>query len=168
VRPPAFFRWFWDTTQNKDRLDGVIEFQRRHHFAEMYFDHPKGTEYDVLWQNETAVCFTKPINTTIPKINFGPFEFIGKALVDYAPAYHWYYHDRENGHVYQVYDTQDTRQLLRIDIANERRREAVVWTFFEMDVGPQDPLVFTINPAILATCKPYPSTGRFLKSPLHP
>ena len=91
---------------NKDRLDGIVRYADEFYFASLYFDHSKATEYHVFYQESTAVCYTSKINTTLPKPNFNNLNYIGKALLDYVPVYHWYEENRQRDLTFQVYDRQ--------------------------------------------------------------
>jgi len=149
---PGFFRWFWDEAQNKDRIDGLVTFQGERYFAEIIFDHPNGREYNIFYQGGLVVCLMNKINTTIPKPNFDNMEFIGKAIVGFEAANHWFVEDRAKGFTFQIYDSQATRRVLRFDIDDGRRHRAESWTFFEFDEGPQSKELFEIPSAIKSQC----------------
>jgi len=153
---PAFYRWFWDTKVQKDRIDGVVRFADELYFATRIFDHPKGTEYHVFYQESTAVCYTSKINTTLPKPDFSNLDFVGKALIDYIPVYHWYVEDRLRDLTFQVYDRQDNREVVRLDFDDGRRGRAESWTFVEIDVGSQGAEIFQVPTNILPQCTPFP------------
>jgi hypothetical protein len=153
---PSFFRWFYDSQQMKDRIDGIVRFQDEFYFATLYFDHPKAMMYSVFYQESTAVCFTSKINTTLPKPNFNNLNYVGKALIDLTPSYHWFVEDRLRDLTFQVYDRQDNREVLRIDFDNGRRERAESWTFLELDIGSQGTEIFQVPANILAQCTPMP------------
>jgi len=152
---PHFYRWFWDMSQNKDRLDGLVKFRDEFYFAELIFDHTAKKAYEIFYQDDVVNCFSKPLNTTLPKPNFGGLIFRGNAMINFIPAYHWSFNNQINGHHYQVYDRQDSRELLRIDFDDTRKRRQETWNFFEFDVGLQDPTLFKIPDPIMAICNDF-------------
>jgi len=154
-REGHFFRWFWDRTLNKDRIDGIQQFKDEFYFAEIVFDHAGGKEYRVYYQPGAINCFEHPINGSLPKPTFAQFNYIGKAIVNYQPAYHWIYEDKLRGRIFALYDRQDNREILRIDIDDTVRRRSESWVFFEYQVGAQNKEIFEINPLILAQCNPF-------------
>ncbi len=52
----------------------------------------------------------------------------------------------------QYYDSQNTREPARIDIANLNSGSAETWIFWEFDDTPQDANLFVIDSTILAQC----------------
>ena len=51
---------------------------------------------------------------------------------------------------WQYFDTQDTREPLRIDIAAEN--QAGTWIFWEFDSGAQDSTLYSLPTTVLAQC----------------
>lgn len=51
---------------------------------------------------------------------------------------------------WQYFDTQDTREPLRIDIAAEN--QAGTWIFWEFDSGAQDASLYSLPTNVLAQC----------------
>jgi len=151
-----FFRWFYDAAENKDRIDGLGYFQDELYFAARIFDHAKDRRYEVYYQQETVVCFTRPINGSLPKPTFDDARYIGKAIDDYVPVYHWIETSRDSRFTFQYYDTQDTRKPLRMYFADNRDRRAVTFYFHEFDTCNQDPNIFVIPAEILAQCNAIP------------
>jgi len=152
---PFFFRYFYDFTAAKDRLDGLREWQGEIYWAEIIFDHKAATEYNVFFQGSLVTCYTNKINSTVPRPDFSTLNYVGKAVIDFIPVYHWFVDDRERGVTFQVYDEQaDTRHIKRLDLYDARRGFADSWTFHEFDVAPQDPLLFVLPPIIVDTCTP--------------
>lgn len=148
-----FFRWFYDANQNKDRFDGIIEFQGERYFAEHIFDHTAKKDYRIFYQQGLAVCIVSNLNRTLPKPNFQNAEYIGKALINYEPAYHFYHMDRTNGFNYQVYERISNQRVIRIDLDDIRRHMAESFTFLEIDYAPQDKNLFVIPSPILSQCQ---------------
>eukprot|EP01087_Luapelamoeba_hula_P009016 TRINITY_DN229_c0_g1_i1.p1 TRINITY_DN229_c0_g1~~TRINITY_DN229_c0_g1_i1.p1 ORF type:complete len:199 (-),score=24.61 TRINITY_DN229_c0_g1_i1:100-696(-) len=148
----GFFRWFWDSRMHKDRVDGISQWHDEYYYAERIFDHAKGTEYAIFFQPGTVNCFTRPINTTMPQPNFSNLRYIGNATVGYQPAFHWFYDDAAMGRTWQVYDRQDNRELLRIDVSHHRNRRAESFTFWEFSAGVQDATLFDVPAQIADQC----------------
>jgi len=152
---PGFFRWFWDDRQLKDRMDGLTRWREEEYFAERLFDHLDKTEYNIFYQPGLVNCFTRSINATMPHPDFSRFTYIGKAIINFLPAYHWYYDDSVRKETFQLYDRQDNREILRIDFDDHVTHRSERFVFFEYDVGPQDPTLFVVDPNILAQCNPF-------------
>jgi len=153
---PRFHRWFYDFTAQKDRLDGLVHWRGEYAFATIIFDHKGKMEYHVFYQEEAVVCYYKALNHTLPKPDFANFVYVGKALIDYVPCWHWMHHDLAKRLVFQVYDRQDNRAMARFDFTNERRDFSEYWTFMEYDAGSQDPTLFEVNPIIKPQCTEFP------------
>jgi len=148
----SFFRWFYDANVNKDRIDGLGYFEDELYFAERIFDHKADKRYDVFFQDETVLCFVRPINNTLPKPSFANARFIGKAIIDYTPVFHWIEESPDRRFVFQYYDTQDTRKPMRMDVADNGRRRAMTWYFHEFDQCNQDPNLFILPQVIMDQC----------------
>eukprot|EP01121_Diplochlamys_sp_Union-15-3_P014653 TRINITY_DN46_c0_g1_i3.p1 TRINITY_DN46_c0_g1~~TRINITY_DN46_c0_g1_i3.p1 ORF type:complete len:193 (-),score=37.79 TRINITY_DN46_c0_g1_i3:75-653(-) len=149
-RRPHHLRWFYDQTENKDRIDGVHRWHDEYYLARTIFNHAIGKEYTVFRQMEYVTCIYRDINSTLPKPNFDNVEYRGTALIDYRTAYRWREHvDRVT---LEYYDDAATREPLRIDVADERRGFVVTWKFRGVDACAQDPSVFVISPEIQAIC----------------
>jgi len=155
-REPYFFRWFWDQSQQKDRIDGLHRWHDELYWGRRIFDHPAKEEISIFYQEGLVNCITRPINQTLPKPNFAQLEYRGTAVLFYTPVYHWYFRDIIRGHTYQVYDRQDNREIVRVDVQDERARRSEQYTFFEYDVGLQDPELFKIPSLIADICKANP------------
>jgi len=151
-RHPGFFRWFWDKAQNKDRIDGIVEWKNEMYLAETIFDHAAGKEYRVYYQGGLVNCFDRPINSTLPKPDFSKFNYVGKAIVNYEPAYQWFFDDKLRGVAVALFDRQDNREILRIDVDDRTRRRSESFIFLEYQVGAQAPEIFQIEKIILDQC----------------
>jgi len=150
---PNLFRYFYDFTAAKDRLDGFSEWEGERYFSEIIYDHADSVEYRIHFQFPLVLCFTHFINSTMPHPDFSKLTYIGKGLIDFLPVYHWFIEDRARGITFQVYDEQaSTREIKRMDFFDTRARRSESWTFHEFDVSPQDPLLFVIQPEILSVC----------------
>jgi len=155
---PEFFRWFYDSSLNKDRMDGVVRWQDEEWFAENIFDHATKTEYNIYFQEGTVVCYYHALNRTLPKPNFANVNYLGKGLVDYVPAYHWFEDDRQREVSFQVYDAQTSRRnILRIDVDHRREHRSESFNFLEFDLIRQDPNMFKIPAEIMSICNPGPA-----------
>jgi len=146
-----FGRWFYDTQQNKDRLDGPTRFLDENYYSTRIYDHTKKTETSVYYQEATEVCFIRPFNHSLPRPPFRRIEYVGKAIVNFNAAYHWFERSEDNRFTFQYYDSQDNRKPLRIDF-DDRQYGASTWYFFEFDEARQNPEIFTLPKLILDTC----------------
>jgi len=155
---PEFFRYFYDFNAAKDRFDGFHEWHGERYFAEIIFDHKASTEFSIFYQGALVTCITHEINATMPRPDFSTLNYVGKALIDFVPVYHWFVEDRERGFTFQVYDEQASeRHIKRLDVFDSRRNIADSWTFHEFDVAPQDPNLFVIPAAVKDICNKAPS-----------
>eukprot|EP01121_Diplochlamys_sp_Union-15-3_P004436 TRINITY_DN1459_c0_g1_i2.p1 TRINITY_DN1459_c0_g1~~TRINITY_DN1459_c0_g1_i2.p1 ORF type:complete len:196 (-),score=33.68 TRINITY_DN1459_c0_g1_i2:119-706(-) len=152
---PSFHRWYYDSVQNKDRFDGVEDRRGELFWAERIFDHQANKEWVLFFQRDLVVCHTRPINWTLPKPNFANFQYIGKALIDDHPVYHWIENDRQRERTYQYFNLVSNGNPKRIDIDDRRERRAETWVFHEFDSCPQDPFLYTVPKIIESTCTPY-------------
>eukprot|EP01089_Gocevia_fonbrunei_P015955 TRINITY_DN482_c0_g1_i2.p1 TRINITY_DN482_c0_g1~~TRINITY_DN482_c0_g1_i2.p1 ORF type:complete len:199 (-),score=33.22 TRINITY_DN482_c0_g1_i2:158-754(-) len=151
-REPEFFRWFYDLVQNRDRIDGFVEFQGEHFFTTHIYDHNAHKEYAIYYQDNAVACELRVLNRTIPKPNFADLHYLGLALIDYQAVNHWLHEDREKHISYQIYDDVTSRRIKRIDFDDKQRHEAFVWTFHELDVSRQDPELFKVPSTIAPYC----------------
>eukprot|EP01089_Gocevia_fonbrunei_P011498 TRINITY_DN2486_c0_g1_i1.p2 TRINITY_DN2486_c0_g1~~TRINITY_DN2486_c0_g1_i1.p2 ORF type:complete len:200 (-),score=34.72 TRINITY_DN2486_c0_g1_i1:3-602(-) len=150
-RHPTLFRWFYDFGVKKDRFDGIVRWQDEPYFSKVIFDHTTQEETTIFHQEDQVACYVSAINSSMPHPAFTNVKFIGEALIDYVPVYHWI-EDSEH-HSYQVFDYQDaSREIKRIDVHDKRTRFTSTWTFHEMDKGRQDPTLFLIPAPISSVC----------------
>eukprot|EP01120_Amphizonella_sp_Union-15-10_P006118 TRINITY_DN1918_c0_g1_i1.p1 TRINITY_DN1918_c0_g1~~TRINITY_DN1918_c0_g1_i1.p1 ORF type:complete len:205 (+),score=36.43 TRINITY_DN1918_c0_g1_i1:51-665(+) len=152
--PPRFARWFYDSVKNKDRLDSISEWHSELYWTERIFDHSIQREYMIFFQQGSVSCYYRSINTTLPKPNFSNFVYIGRALIDEVPVYHWIDNDRTNGITIQYYEDIKYREPKRIDLANDRERRSETWIFYEFDTCSQDPELFDVPAFIRSSCNP--------------
>jgi len=152
--PPIFGRWFYSQSVNKDRFDGMAEWNGERYFAERIFDATSGFEYDIFYQDNYAACVYRKINGSLPHPNLQAFNYVGKALVGYTPVYVWTFNDTAQRVLLRYEDTEDERAPRRFDVDIERFHQATTIEFFEFDAGPQDPELFVIPPEILQNCNP--------------
>jgi len=154
---PAYGRWFYDFSQKKDRYDGIAHWQNEDFLAEIIFDHSSQIEYDIFFQPGLAVCFTNALNHSIPHPSFSGVTYLGKAIINYVPVYHWFERDATRRITFQVWDTQDTRRdIVRMDFDDERTHRSESVTFFEFDRTPNNPNIYDIPDPIKSQCTPYP------------
>jgi len=149
----TFVRWFYDATVNKDRWDGTAFYQGETYFATRIFDHNAEIETDVFYQLDFAICLTRQINgTSLPKPSFTNISFIGVALIDYEPVYHWI-ETNQNG-TFQYFDTVAARETVRLDWFSVGRQDAISLIFYEFDETSQDTSLFDIPSIIQPQCTP--------------
>jgi len=151
-----YFRWFWDENVQKDRFDGMVKFRGEEWFAEIIADHPSGIRYNVFYQNEEVVCYTNAIKKTMFHPNMTVFNYHGKSMVNFRPAYEWIAEDTDAKMTWHLFDDQGTREILRVDAFNHTSEHSEAWTFWEMDVGPQDPNLFILPSLVEKNCTPAP------------
>jgi len=147
-----FFRWFYDQTQNKDRLSGPQRWLDEWYFSTSIFDHTAKKEWRVYYQEQLFTCFVGPLNTTLPVPNFDAATFIGKAEMDYLIVDHWIERSHDGRVVHQIYDRADNLTPVRLDRAEPMLGRAQTFKFHEWDLAPQDPDVFQLPAAVLANC----------------
>eukprot|EP01120_Amphizonella_sp_Union-15-10_P009957 TRINITY_DN388_c0_g1_i8.p1 TRINITY_DN388_c0_g1~~TRINITY_DN388_c0_g1_i8.p1 ORF type:complete len:197 (-),score=22.61 TRINITY_DN388_c0_g1_i8:50-640(-) len=150
--PPRFFRWFYDSAKNKDRFDGVVDFADERIWAQAIFDHTIQRETVVFFQQSTVSCYYRSINSTLPKPNLTNLQYIGVALIDDLPVYHWIENDRTRGVTFQYYETIRYREPKRIDVSSDREDRSETWLFYEFNVCSQDPELYDVPAFIRATC----------------
>jgi len=154
---PSFTRWFYDFSQKKDRFDGLARWQDEEWLSEIIFDHSSQIEYDIFFQPGVVVCFTNALNHSIPHPTFAGVTYLGKAIINYVPVYHWFERDNARRISFQVWDTQDSRRnIVRIDFDDEARHRAESLTFLEFDRSPNNPDIYNIPADIKAQCSAAP------------
>merc|ERR1711974_340129 len=132
----------------------VIHFtgQPRPDFAERFFNHNAGREYAVFYQRDASVvCIDRNITRPLPKPTFTNFTYVGEAIIDYVPVYHWIYRANDGRDFFQFFDTVADRQPVRFD-AEFGDRPAVQINYMEFDGGSQNPDIFSVPSEILSTC----------------
>ena len=152
VSRPDFNRWFYSKELNVDRIDGLAEWEGELYFAERYFNHGIGREYAVFYQRDSSVtCFDRPITNPLPKPDFTNFTYVGEAIIDYVPVYHWIYRTPNNRDFFQFFDVIGSRLPARFD-AEFGERPAVQINYMEFDNGSQDKTLFQIPSEIMSVC----------------
>jgi len=149
----GFIRWFYDATLNKDRWDGTGTYQGETYFNTRIFDHNAEIETSIFYQLDFAICITRQINgTSLPKPSFTNITYIGKALIEYEPVYHWI--EMNNNGTFQYFDRVDNRETRRLDYYSIGRQDSLSVLFLEFDETAQDTSLFTIPPIIAPQCSP--------------
>merc|ERR1712137_1063584 len=147
---PQFSRWFYSAEQNIDRIDGLAEWEGELYFAEVFFNHNSGRQFDLFYQRDAAVtCFDRAINNPLPKPDFTNFTYAGEALIDYVPVYHWVF--RAGNDYFQFFDSVADRIPIRFD-AEFGERPALQIQYMEFDAGAQNADMFSIPAEILSVC----------------
>jgi len=154
---PHYIRMHYDSKAKLGKAGSLIQYKGELWWAEMIVDYTKGLEYNVFYQQDSVVCFTRKIDVSTNKshhhnMDFSKFKFIGKAIIDYKPAYHWTYDDYKTGITIQYYDTIGERQPARFDIYDRRSRSAEIWTFHEFSHGRPDAELFELPQLITDQC----------------
>jgi len=152
-----FFRWFYDSTNNVERRDGLRDWNGDMYWIEDVRDYTTTVNTFMAFQMDEVSCFTMPTNGSLPEPNFSSFQYVGLSLVGFRTCDHWIYNS-ESGPFFQVWDDSTSGELVRIEIANEGMSE--MWTFMEVNIGAQDPNLFVIPAIIESVCNPIGNDDR--------
>jgi len=153
-RGPRFFRWFFDSTNQVERFDGIREFAGSMYFIEDIRDYATTTNYLIAFQMDEVSCWTNPTNGSMNIPDFNNFDWVGYSLVDYRKCNHWVYRNRHDGFFAQIWDDATSRDLVRIEVATFEYGSET-WDFLELDAGAQDQSLFVVPAAIAGICTPF-------------
>jgi len=151
-----FFRWYYDETLGKERLDGPERFLDEWFWSTRIIDVKSQQEWFVAYQESLTACWTGKTNITLPHPNFSRVRYIGKAEIDHRVVDRWIERDATGRDVSQIYDRADNQEIKRIDFANPGRARALSIHFHEFDAGTQDPSLWVLPAEILAICNQRP------------
>jgi len=155
---PNFFRYFYSETLDKARADAMTVWNNEQVFSTQIFDHNTENQIDLFFTQNTVVCITHPLNGTVPTPNFTNFMYVGKALINYLPAYQWI--DSIAGeYTLQYWSDQSTSEPLRFDFSDLRRGFFQSFVFYEFDETAQDPSLYLIPSTIAPLCNYVNETG---------
>jgi len=149
-----FFRWFYDETAGKERIEGPQRWEGELYWTETILDTKAQKEWFVVHQGSLVTCFVGTNNHSLPHPDFTTAVYRGKAEIGNRIVDHWI-ERRENRDVSSIYDRADTREIVRIDF-EDRRRQTVTVHFYEFDAGTQDPSLFDLPAAIKNICNQIP------------
>jgi len=148
-------RWFYDNVNMVERFDGLRMWQGEMYWIEDIRDYTTDVNTFVAFLQEEVSCFTGPVNGTMIDPNFQDFQYAGLSFVGFTKANHWMLNNQNQGMFLQLWDDAVSREIIRIDIANEYNGMSETWTFMEMNVGAQDPSLFVVNPTIAPICNSF-------------
>jgi len=143
-----FFRWFYDSVANVERLDGIDFFNGELYFTETIINYSTEVVYTVIYHDETVLCFTNTTQGTIFNPSFKGFTYAGQSIVMYRQC-NWFIFNNDN-YMLQVYTDAKTNEFVRIDFTDASEDDD--YTFTEMNVGDQDSNLFVLPAAIAAIC----------------
>jgi len=152
--PTHYDRYFYDTKLNAERSDGRRVINGVAYYREFIKNATDKVEFEILTslQDGEATCFARASATPILVPNFNNFTYVGKALVGVVTTYLWLDQSRTSNSFYQYFDDVNTRTPVRLDGFDQQRGGEISYAFREVDVGPQDPNLFILPPALKATC----------------
>jgi len=154
---PNFFRWFYSTKLDKERIDGAIDMGGELFFVESIADFKTDVEKVVLRGRDSVFCNEKNITGSyLPKPNFDHFEYIGEGDIDYTVVNVWYAADHHDHLTIVYYEDKRDGTPVRMDVADRRtnqKEETIEYSFFEFDAAPQDPDLFKVEANINHLCK---------------
>jgi hypothetical protein len=155
---PQFFRWFYDSNQNIDRLDGLIQYNGQNYFAERIFNHNTQNQTAIYYQPNLAFCEVGPVNHPLPVPNFSGFTYVGNSLVDYVATTLWV--QKNSDSIIEYWQTAESGQPIepkkfQYGFQNATSSFSIGWDFVEFDEGPQDPSLFAVPSALAATCQSF-------------
>eukprot|EP00700_Malawimonas_jakobiformis_P002860 EC725127.1.p1 GENE.EC725127.1~~EC725127.1.p1 ORF type:complete len:222 (+),score=46.09 EC725127.1:44-667(+) len=131
---------YYDYRQKAERFE-VQDPRTPSTFDIIIRDYKGMKEYQVL--NDETICIVKSLNHSMPVFDFSVFEYLGSAYVDGQMCDHW----REDiqGAV-DYYDSADAHNPVRVQSSSPQGgSETTDW--FQFVPGPQDPILFYIDPA---------------------
>jgi len=121
-------------------------------------------QWFVVYQPGLVICNVGKTNRTLPHPNFANARYVGKAEINYRVVDHWV-ERAQNRDFSQIYDRNDNKEIVRIDIDDPRIGHAVTFHFNEFDAGSQDPSLWVLPPEIVAICNQIPNMDEFFCSP---
>ena len=153
----VFFRWFYDQTQKKARIDSLGEWMDEEYWSTQIFDHTQQIHWTVFYQVDFETCFKAPMNWSLPVPNFQGAQYLGQAQVGYEVAYHWLL--TKGPFNMQYFDRVTDRMPVRIDFDDSAKHIADTLLFTEFDAGAQSTGIFTLAPEIVASCNTVTTTN---------
>jgi hypothetical protein len=150
----AWFRWFYDANQTKDRIDGFTRWRGESYFTRTIDDHVAQRRYRVYSQNGFDICFYSPLTRPMPHPTFDNVTYAGRALIQGNPVFEWREFNRERNFRFHYFDTQQYREPKRMDFDNGNEHHAFTIQFYEFDFCRQDPALFVLPDDILKACNP--------------
>jgi len=152
-----FFRWFWDESVQKERVDGPRQFRGEEYWTMVILDAKAGKEWFVAYQVDLVTCFDGPTNHTLPHPNFQNARYVGKSMIDYEVCDHWIERLPDGRDGVAIFNRASTGEIVRMDFHDHRHgNRAVTFKFFEFNVGNQDPSLWKIPKAIESICNSVP------------
>eukprot|EP01111_Echinosteliopsis_oligospora_P014402 TRINITY_DN541_c0_g1_i1.p1 TRINITY_DN541_c0_g1~~TRINITY_DN541_c0_g1_i1.p1 ORF type:complete len:219 (+),score=41.37 TRINITY_DN541_c0_g1_i1:66-722(+) len=151
-----FFRWFWDNTVQKGRIDGGFPWKDVFVIRTIIWDHPKGVQYSLYAVNDQITCYTEDIPTSQYVPDFSNFTYVGESVIDYQTVYEWADQSTRNPGEYYLYFETKKQEPFRFETLDENGFQ-IESTFFEFDEGTQDPELFKIPDIIKRSCNAPPS-----------
>jgi hypothetical protein len=150
-----FFRIFWDEKNNRARTGGMVEWKGKHYKMEAIYYGEKKMAYYIFYEHDQVKCYTMDLkNNTIAGLDLSGADFKGTALVEYHPVYHWE-KDLEmkskKVHI-KVFDTQEDREIKRVDYYLPDHDKGGSMTFHEVNYGPQADSLFKIPKLVMDQC----------------
>eukprot|EP01114_Cavostelium_apophysatum_P000168 TRINITY_DN1016_c0_g1_i2.p1 TRINITY_DN1016_c0_g1~~TRINITY_DN1016_c0_g1_i2.p1 ORF type:complete len:225 (+),score=22.02 TRINITY_DN1016_c0_g1_i2:190-864(+) len=148
------YNWYFSQSLNKDRLDGMSIQDGIPTFTSIIVDHNNQT-YTVAYHTDLASsCVIGPVNWTLAEshFDFTDFEFGGKALVGYEPAFYWFEEFPDNT-TFGFFNSIETGKPLRVDISDPTMNPGTeTFLFPQWDNELQDPSKYEISENLAAHC----------------
>jgi len=156
-----YFRWFYDETAKKERIEGPQRHLGEFYWTESILDTALEKQWFVVHQPGLVICYVGKTNRTLPHPNFANIRFIGKTVINYRVADQWT-EQRDNRDFAQIYDREDNGEILRIDVNDPRVGHTVKFHFNEFNAGTQDPSLWVLPADIQAICTDVPNLDELL------
>jgi len=150
------FRWFYDETLGKERIDGAERFLEEWYWTNRIVDTKAKSEQYVVHQGSLILCFQQQTNQSLPHPNLSNILFAGKAEIDYVVVNLWIERNALGREVARIFSRADNGKIVRIDHSSETRPRAISVHFHEFDAGAQDPSLFQLPSQIIAICNQRP------------
>jgi len=148
-------RWFYDYSQQKERIDGPAFWHNEVYMATRIVDYTSNIETDIFFQEDVATCLEINVNWTMPDPDFSKFSYMGTSIVGLWKANYFTFQD-QRGDWFNLWSKVTTNEILRVNMATPYFMEET-WTFLEMDVSSQDSDLFIIPDLISGQCNSPPS-----------
>jgi hypothetical protein len=133
-----FFRWFYDRSLGKERVDAPMEWRGEMYLTTTILNTATMREYFIIHQGSLIECYERASNMSIPHPDFARARYIGKAEIGPNVVDHWTERNHEGRDHLQIFDRTTDGYVVRMDFEDGRRPHATTFEFHEWDASSQE------------------------------